>query len=246
MSSILIYQDYVYNNGALFKALSSFYGSNQIGFADADDLRNGILDQNVKAFIMPGGASRYVSNKLNGVGNQRIKDYVSQGGLYVGICAGAYYGCNHIQWQPEFGPPITAENELGFFPGTAQGPVPEFISDENSKYMAALTSIKTDDGKTLKAFYWAGPLFVDAISNDYTILATYQDLDGQPPAVITGTFGKGRYLLSSPHLEMDTAQLQRMQFDVIDNRYEDIFKLEDVQGLTHDYLLSLLNPFIDK
>ena len=244
MTSILIYQDYVHNNGALYKALCRVFEPVQIGFADAEDVKNGALNDRLRAFIMPGGASRYVSDKLNGPGNAAIKEYVTSGGIYIGICAGAYYGCRQIEWRPGFDQSFSVDSELGFFPGTAKGPIPQFISNNNAHHMAAVTDLATDAGHVTKTFYWAGPVFESEEQDQYQVLARYAALSGQPPAIVSGSFGKGRYLLSSSHIEIDSAQLDLMSFDVPDNRYADIAELSNTDGVTTDYFTTLLNRFI--
>ena len=244
MTVIYIYQDYVHNNGGLYNTLSLRYGKENVRFIDADELKNGALTSRINAFIMPGGASRYVSDKLNGAGNQAIRDYVAQGGLYIGICAGAYYGCRRTEWQPGFDQRFLVDNELGFFPGTASGPVMAFASPDNPHHMAAITPIETHDGQRHAVLYWAGPVFED-VTAEVEVLARYASLPDQPAAVIAGHFHQGRYLLCSPHLELNSHQINLMTFDVPDNRFEEFEILADRdQIMSHDYFFSLLDRFI--
>lgn len=50
--------------------------------------------------IMPGGeAADYLSN--NEIDDNSIKEFVSSGKAYIGICAGAYAGSNYITGQQE-------------------------------------------------------------------------------------------------------------------------------------------------
>lgn len=246
MPLIYIYQDYVHNNGGLFKTLQLQYGKENVAFIDADDIKNNALTPRVDAFIMPGGASRYVSDKLNGCGNQAIKDYVSQGGKYIGICAGAYYACRRIEWRPGFDQKFMVDSELGFFPGSAKGPIHPLISSNEKKHMAALTTLRLDNGQDIKSFYWAGPLFYSDEHDDFEILARYIDLPDQPAAIVQGNYKKGYYFLSSPHIEIDSSQLDLMTFNVVDNKYEDIAALPDHQGISNEYFHNLLQSFLNK
>lgn len=50
-------------------------------------------------FIMPGGADLLYLKKLNGPGNKIIKDFVTHGGAYLGICAGSYYGASYVEFD---------------------------------------------------------------------------------------------------------------------------------------------------
>lgn len=244
MTHILIYQDYVHNNGALYKALAAVYGVENIRFADAEDITGGILDRNVSALVMPGGASRYVSAKLDGAGNAAIRAYVAGGGAYIGICAGAYYACRRIEWTPGFDQRFMVDGELGFFPGTAKGPVPQFVAADNPQHMAQIVPLQTENGEHFNSFYWAGPVFDSVETDTYTVKARYASLPGQPPAVVTGDFGKGRYLLCGPHPEIDSDQLALMRFEVVDNRFADIAVMPDIQGVDHRFFHSLLSSFI--
>lgn len=150
--------------------------------------------------IMPGGADIPYGQKLNGVGNTTIKQWVAQGTVYIGICAGAYYGCTSIHWdntascgtpQQNSQKPSTdysiEPRELKFYPGTAYGPLypyaihPEFSTARTVK----LNLSKDDDGKqSILAYYNGGCFFhmskQNPLDNDkVTILATY-DLDSTP------------------------------------------------------------------
>jgi glutamine amidotransferase-like uncharacterized protein len=73
---------------------------------------------------MPGGRDLPYVKKLQGKGNRNIFDFVRNGGSYLGICAGAYYGCSLVQFAQ--GDPlleVVGPRELAFFPGVSQGPV---------------------------------------------------------------------------------------------------------------------------
>lgn len=75
LASVLIYQDYVHNNGGLYNALRERFGRCEVDYADATDIIGGVLTPAIRLFVMPGGASRYVADKLNGPGNALIRDY---------------------------------------------------------------------------------------------------------------------------------------------------------------------------
>ena len=72
--------------------------------------------------ILPGGRDMPYCLLLNGQGNTEIKEYVRSGGSYLGICAGAYYGCEFIEFEktdPVLS--VCGPRELGFFKGTGRG-----------------------------------------------------------------------------------------------------------------------------
>lgn len=234
MADLLIYQDYVYNNGNLFETLISRYGRESVAYADAATILKGALTPDVKALFMPGGATRYVATKLNGAGNRAIASYVSAGGIYFGICAGAYYACRRTEWAIGTADEMQIENELNFFPAIAKGPITALRSK------AAITSIGQD-----RTLYWEGPEFAPDPDAQYDVLAAYTDLPGHPPAIITGTYGKGRYILSSPHIEMTSERLALMQFNVPFNHFEELALLKDISGLDTGLFERLLADYID-
>lgn len=238
----LIYQDYVHNNGNLWRVLSARYGTDNVAFADADAIRSGILNPYVKALFMPGGATRYWAAHLDGEGNDAIRQYVAEGGIYFGICAGAYYACRRTEWQKGNEGEIIVENELDFFKGTARGPISAFKNDTG--LCAAVTEIEAHDNETYPCLYWQGPEFIADEDADFQILAQYKHLPSQPPAVVTGVHGQGRYILSSPHLEVDDAKLKLMQFDVVDNRFAELSSLDPACRLDYSYFKKLLQTYI--
>ncbi len=242
---IALYQDYVHNNGVLRRALARYFGAEHIIDADANDIIGGILTSEVRAFFMPGGASRYVADKLNGAGNATIRTYVEQGGTYVGICAGAYYACRRTEWLAGHANAISVDNELDFFAGVARGPIPEFMHEfSHIDNHAAITMLHTQTNETIKTLYNSGPLFVADDNASCVVVARYADLPNQPAAIITGTVGQGRYMLCSPHLEFDDQSLHLLQFDVPDNRMAELAALPSHPGLDGTYFAKLLTHLI--
>ncbi|MEW5299670.1 MAG: hypothetical protein WDW36_002662 [Sanguina aurantia] len=70
---------------------------------------------------MPGGADLPYCRLLNGQGNNMITEYVKGGGSYLGLCAGAYYGCSSVEFEPGSSMEVSGDRELAFFPGVAVG-----------------------------------------------------------------------------------------------------------------------------
>lgn len=194
-SKVFLYQDYVHNNGVLHRRLVETYGQDNVRFVDANDVIGGALTKDVFLFVMPGGADLYYAEKLNGAGNEKIKTYVAQGGNYLGICAGAYYGAREIDWaQGE----ITGPRELNFFDGKATGPVYEFLEENDiNKSWQNIVDVHIGDERYV-ALYDAGPVF------DGDGFATYST--GQS-AIVKTKIGKGTAILSSPHIEYRPADL---------------------------------------
>jgi glutamine amidotransferase-like uncharacterized protein len=212
---ILIYDDGVFNNTTLIRGVQAVTNA-PVAFCSATDIINGYLGK-ARLLIMPGGADLYFCEKLNGEGNQRIRDFVANGGSYLGICAGAYYGCAELDWACG---EIAGERELAFYSGKATGPVYNWIENAESVYSGSwikAVEMETDNGAFLTQ-YNGGPVF--NINDESTILARYNGLKDQPPAIIAGDFGKGRYILSSPHIEKFGHLLTDGLYKHMNNSYE--------------------------
>lgn len=240
MRPIFVYHDYAHHNASLWFALTRHYQN--VRMVDANDIIGGVLNENPAAFIMPGGASRFVADKLNGAGNAAIKNYVAAGGVYAGICAGAYYACKTIYWH-NGAQKIEVTNELALFGGASQGPIAMFCTGDDT---ASIAHLLTSDGQRLPTLYWGGPRFFNVAEAGAHIEARYEGLETDDAAIISGTYGKGRWLLTSNHPEFDDTALNLMQFNVIDNRYADLAKLPRAPGMTLDYFYALLDGFLEQ
>ena len=209
---ILIYQDYIQNHGLLYKKLIEIYGRERVGFCDSADICAGCLrTKPPQLFVMPGGADLYYCEKLNGKGNQEIRHYVENGGSYLGICAGAYYAAKNIIWAADTKHEIAGDRELQFFNGQAIGPVKEFMeTGEIEQSWSGITRLTFTSEKHSDAHvrYTGGPVFIPEDTNKIAILAYYADLPNMPPAIIKCTVGRGKVMLSSPHIESTPKEWQ--------------------------------------
>eukprot|EP01134_Creolimax_fragrantissima_P006231 CFRG6231T1 len=52
-----------------------------------------------------------------------IREYIQAGGVYVGICAGAYMACNRVIFDEGGALEVIGDRPLSFFPGNGVGPV---------------------------------------------------------------------------------------------------------------------------
>lgn len=167
---------------------------------------------NYTAIIILGGADLYYCKKLNGIGNQKIREFVSQGGTYVGICAGAYYASASIEFTGE-GYTIFEERELSLFQGKAIGSLPELTNNiyyneqTNSKNIVEVTFKNTN----FLAYYHGGPEFIGADSEQ--IIAKYNN---NKVAAISKQYGKGYYILTGFHFEIE-AEFYRKYLTQIEN-----------------------------
>jgi glutamine amidotransferase-like uncharacterized protein len=213
---ITIYDDGIFNNSRLMMTLQSFYDV-PITFCTSSMIIDGYLDKQT-LLIMPGGADLYFCEKLNDIGNQRIRDFVKNGGSYLGICAGAYYACSQLDWGCG---EITGTRELDFYNGKSTGPVYEWVENSESIYNGSwikAAEIERSDGHKFLTQYNGGPVFENIDGSN--VIARYKGLESNPPAIVQGNFGEGKYILSSPHIEKFGHSLSDGLYKHLNNSYE--------------------------
>lgn len=209
-SKILIYRDYgCADVSSLTEELAFLFADTGIsaGFTDAAGISGGALDADVMALFVGGGAGTPFRQKLAGAGNAAIRGYVEQGGVYFGICAGAYYACREIVFEhdvPELC--ITGGRGIGLYDGRAVGTLRRelgLLPYAKTAFSAAAADIRRPGRTELyKIHYHGGPYFEgDAAAQ---VFAEYA-LDVPKAAVVTKMYGNGRVVLSGVHFE-DTAQ----------------------------------------
>lgn len=151
--------------------------------------------------IVPGGADLPYVKKLNGIGNDIIRKFISRGNIYVGICAGGYYGARRIEFAGE-GYEIHGDRELAFFPGTAIGSIHSLTNGQlydEAVGSKAIITLDYANGQQDDVYYHGGAYFSNDKEAAFNILATYSNGKN---AVVSGHVGKGQYLLSGVHFEL--------------------------------------------
>lgn len=154
--------------------------------------------------VFPGGRDLLYQKKLQGHANERIRNYVAQGGRYLGICAGAYYASSAIEFEKGGELEVIGSRELSFFPGKAVGPAlgAGFFRYESSQGARA-AQVHCNEGQEHFLYYNGGCYFEDAHSQSLTqVIATYGDT--KKPAMI---LCHGRALLSGVHFEYNAHAL---------------------------------------
>lgn len=155
--------------------------------------------------VMPGGADLPYCRALNGVGNQRIRDYVRKGGKFLGICAGGYYACARIEFEKDTPMEVSGTRELAFYDGVGEGVVFKGFEYESNNGARAV-KLESELGNTT-AYYNGGCLFSG--DNEAEVLARYagpvdiEPKDSKPAAVVYKQIGKGKVCLSGVHFEYE-------------------------------------------
>lgn len=169
---------------------------------NAQQVKEGEWTENAILFVMPGGADLPYVKKLNGKGNKVIKKYVTNGGSFLGICAGSYYGSSYVAFDKNGPLEVLGERELGFFSGSVIGPIlaPYDYETYSGSRAATIHTTLPNVTKTI-VFYHGGGFFENAEKYSNTeVIGTY---DNNFPAIIFINYGKGKVLLSGVHFEYD-------------------------------------------
>lgn len=191
----------------------------ELTILDAVDYRAGAL-ANVDLLVQPGGGCRAQYEHLGPAGVEALRRYVTGGGRYYGICAGAF-----LASQPY---------DATKFSRCRMGLVP-FRDDEPAHYRgwAPIKIAFTDEGREAfgasltnrTVMYWGGPALIPGepvADSDVKVLGRYAgrlintcspkpvaDMLGKA-AFVGGRVGKGKVFVSCPHPEKSEAN-----FDIV-------------------------------
>lgn len=190
--NIVIYRDEGVGEFGL-QCLAEFFRDHDVWFCTAESVIDGRVLDMADLFVMPGGADLPYCKKLNGAGNENLRAYVEEGGLYLGICAGAYYACRAIEYHKGRADEICQKRELSLIDGTAVGSLPELAPFyDQTLNSAAILTLALDDGRAARALYHGGCTF--RLREKVDVLAAYTD--GRPAIV-----RKDNVILSGVHFE---------------------------------------------
>ena len=152
-------------------------------------------------FIIPGGKATPYAERLNGQGNDNIKSFVRNGGSYLGICAGGYYGSSHVEFDKGGPLEVCGDMELCFIKCKAIGPV-LCKYDYNSLSGALAANIITNEHENVVVWFNGGAYFDCPKSmDDVVVLAAYDHEGHNEPAIIYAKYETGNVVLSGVHFE---------------------------------------------
>ncbi len=148
--------------------------------------QNPQIFENAVVWIQPGGKSSKVAKTMNENLKNLIRQFVYNGGGYVGFCAGAFYATHIIGDTENIG--------LGIIAGRTQ--LYEEVND--SPEILTLNWL----GKKQDVYWEGGPYFIlpeeEQESSAIEVLATYPNAT---PASVKSTYGRGNVVLTGAHPE---------------------------------------------
>jgi glutamine amidotransferase-like uncharacterized protein len=169
----------------------------------AEEIRNGALHK-FDVLIQPGGSGSKQGKTLGEEGRKCIKQFVTDGGGFIGICAGAYLASAQYPWSLGL---LDAQVIDGEHWARGNGEVELRISPTGRSALAI-------EKEHCPIYYNQGPLLGPGGKqdiDDYELLASFDSevaKKGAPAGVMKGTaaiargkFGKGRVECFSPHPE---------------------------------------------
>lgn len=207
MKKILIYCD---EGASLFSVSSLLLALKQekadqthlLEFADKELLYETTWKKDTDLLIFPGGRDLPYSQSLKGESNHNIVEFVQNGGRFLGICAGGYYGSSMVDFERGGPLEVLGERELKFFPGTARGPAYGLRKFRYTCSQGAQIAQLSSSSITTAAYYNGGCAFIQAENySNVSIIARYKDIEDEPAAIIKCQVGVGQVILSGVHPE---------------------------------------------
>jgi glutamine amidotransferase-like uncharacterized protein len=154
--------------------------------------------------VVPGGSARNVAEALGREGLERIRLFVSDGGGYVGFCAGAYLACSGFEWglgilRAATVSPMWRRGRGWVDWSPAEGAERWFegVSNEIQVRYANGPVLQPDNGKPLSP-YEVVAWYRSEMAENGTPLGVMKG----SPAMVRSRFGQGSVFVSSPHPEM--------------------------------------------
>jgi glutamine amidotransferase-like uncharacterized protein len=154
--------------------------------------------------IHPGGSASKQATTLGDEGRERVRQFVADGGGFIGVCAGAYLATAEYPWSLGLLDALVIDNEHW---ARGEGGVKLRLTALGQK------EIPSENGFCTMHFE-NGPLLGPAGRSDiddYESLAAFETeirTNDAPPGIMIGTtaiargaFGKGRVVCFSPHPE---------------------------------------------
>lgn len=207
----------------------------------AEEIRNGALDS-FDLLLVPGGGGNTQAKDLGEKGMDAVRNFVRGGGLYYGICAGAF---------------LAEQGRLGIMP---------FVDDDPEHYRggAAIAVSATKDGmeifpdwpKKRYTWYHGGPAFVpsgEVEDTDIKVVATYvgriintespksvKPMNGKA-VMLAGRVGKGKIFICATHPEQFS-----YSFDIVEDalfwltgvRPVEVERVSRVRGATSIHIVT--------
>jgi glutamine amidotransferase-like uncharacterized protein len=171
-----------------------------------NDINKKKLIGNYRGLFMPGGWAGDYNRDIKSSGDQHIRDFINQGGAYIGMSAGAFYACDVTIWEGN-----VYNYPSNIFDGDCIGPIeeiapwPEYVMTTMDINLGH--EICVYEPSQREVLYYGEPYFVAHSGQEMQVLASWivpgnLEADGAP-GIIGFNYGNGRVVLVGPHPEID-------------------------------------------
>jgi glutamine amidotransferase-like uncharacterized protein len=154
---------------------------------NASQVRDNFLN-NYDILVIPGGSESTCNSELDAEGKQKVKDFVSNGGSYFGICGGATFGASYLSFFGGFMNPVSE-------PGSILHMTTMHINQSSTG------PDLSDCPENVSTLYYASQYFTPKAGTSVHVIASY-DYNGKA-GMIAFNHGYGTVFLSSPHPEYE-------------------------------------------
>jgi len=168
----------------------------------AEQINTQTLTDEYVSICFPGGYALYYKLAITASGIQNIRDLVSNGGSYIGFCAGAFFACDSVNWEEDglFDYPLDLYQGIGY--GAIDAIVPWDGHTMTTINLQPLHPINTFEPASEKMLYYGGPWFKSHQGVRADTVGTYEASYNFPAIISTG-YGEGRVLLIGTHPEIE-------------------------------------------
>ncbi|CEO94501.1 hypothetical protein PBRA_000286 [Plasmodiophora brassicae] len=175
--------------------------------SDAQAIAEACHDGRTAAIVIPGGRDLPYVDDLSPNATECVRRFVDSGGLYIGICAGAYFACRRVEFEvgrEEY--EVVGDRHLRLVDAVARGPAYSGFQYGTDQGAHAAT-VQLSDSIALPLYFNGGPAFdISREASGVEVLGSYGD--GRP-AIIRRRVGKGSVLLSGVHFEFSPWAVSR-------------------------------------
>jgi glutamine amidotransferase-like uncharacterized protein len=171
-----------------------------------NDINKRKLIGNFRGLFMPGGWAGNYNQAINSAGDQHIRDFINQGGAYIGMSAGAFYACDITIWEGD-----VLDYPSDIFDGDCIGPIDE-IAPWPEYVMTTMNIDQSHEANLYEpvqrdVLYYGEPYFVAHQGQEMLTMATWivpaNPVADGAPGIISFNYGQGRVVLVGPHPEIE-------------------------------------------
>ncbi len=199
-ADIALYSD----NGAWDKSVTA--AKNMFGWMgytveiiDAEYIHANSL-RGFKIVSFPGGDMYQYSLDISDSGKEKIREFIRNGGGYIGLCAGGFFTSEKLYWQGS----RLIMSSLSLFEGTSWGPNNEIVAYPRYGMCDVILDtthvIARGMSDSLSVLYYWGPCF-EPEGDEIFHLGTYSAIN--KAAMLVFEYGAGRVFATGTHPEIE-------------------------------------------